>query len=42
MDWFLCSYNDILVMRYAEILYIYAEAKAELGILVAADLKNNM
>lgn len=37
MDWFR-SYNDIPVMRYAEILYIYAEAKAELGILKQADL----
>ena len=32
------SYNDIAVIRYAEILLIYAEAKAELGTLTQHDL----
>lgn len=31
------SYNSIPMMRYAEVLLNYAEAKAELGILTAAD-----
>lgn len=37
MDWNR-SYNDIPILRYAEILFIYAEAKAELGILKQEDL----
>lgn len=37
MDW-IRSYNDIPILRYAEILFIYAEAKAELGTLVQEDL----
>ncbi len=32
------NYNDVPVFRYAETLLIYAEAKAELGILEANDL----
>lgn len=32
------SYNDLPVFRYAEILLINAEAKAELGIITQADL----
>ncbi|SMO58464.1 RagB/SusD family nutrient uptake outer membrane protein [Fodinibius sediminis] len=32
------SYNDIILFRYAEVLLIYAEAKAELGTLTQGDL----
>lgn len=35
---FTCSYNDIIIFRYAEALLIYAEAKAELGTLTQHDL----
>ncbi|MDO5978238.1 RagB/SusD family nutrient uptake outer membrane protein [Flavivirga spongiicola] len=34
--------NDLIVMRYAETLLIYAEAKAELGTLMQADLDNSI
>lgn len=37
MDWGHC-YTDLPVIRYAEILLIYAEAKAELGILTQDDI----
>ncbi|WP_276858451.1 RagB/SusD family nutrient uptake outer membrane protein [Bacteroides fluxus] len=37
MDW-IRSYNDIPILRYAEVLFIYAEAKAELGLLTQVDL----
>lgn len=36
------SGNDIPIIRYAEILLNYAEAKAELGILQQADLDNSI
>ena len=36
------GYNDIPVMRYAEVLLNYAEAKAELGILTDDDWKNTI
>ena len=36
------SYNDMPVIRYAEILLIYAEAKAELGTLTQADLDKSI
>jgi len=36
------SYNDIILFRYAEVLLIYAEAKAELGTLTQADLDQSI
>ncbi len=36
------TYNDIIIFRYAEALLIYAEAKAELGILSQADLDKSI
>lgn len=36
------NYNDIPVFRYAETLLIYAEAKAELGEITPADLRNTV
>lgn len=37
-DQWTAAYNDIILFRYAEALLIYAEAKAELGILTQSDL----
>ena len=36
------SYTDLPIIRYAEILLMYAEAKAELGILNQADVDNTI
>ena len=36
------SYTDLPIIRYAEILLIYAEAKAELGILEQADVDKSI
>lgn len=36
------SYNDIILFRYAEVLLIFAEAKAELGNLTQADLDKSI
>lgn len=36
------STNDIIILRYAEILLIYAEAKAELGSLTQEDLERSV
>ncbi|MCD8193702.1 MAG: RagB/SusD family nutrient uptake outer membrane protein [Tannerellaceae bacterium] len=30
-NWDVCSYNDIILIRYAEVLLVYAEAKIESG-----------
>jgi len=36
------NFNDIAIIRYAEVLLIYAEAKSELGILTADDLTKSI
>lgn len=36
------SYNDLPVFRFAEVLLIYAEAKAELGTLIQEDLNKSI
>ena len=36
------SYTDLPVIRYAEVLLMYAEAKAELGTLTQADVDNTI
>ncbi len=36
------SYNDMPIIRYAEILLIYAEAKAELGTITQGDLDKSV
>lgn len=36
------SYTDLPIIRYAEILLIYAEAKAELGILTQEDVEHSV
>lgn len=36
------GYSDVPIMRYAEILLMYAEAKAEQGILTQTDLDNSI
>ncbi|MDE6348767.1 MAG: RagB/SusD family nutrient uptake outer membrane protein [Bacteroides sp.] len=41
LDWGV-SYTDLPVFRYAEILLIYAEAKAELGILTQEDVDKSI
>lgn len=41
IGWYM-SYNDLPLIRYAEILLIYAEAKAELGTLNQSDLDQSV
>lgn len=36
------SYNDIILFRYAEVLLVYAEAKAELGAITQSDLDQSI
>lgn len=42
MDGWQGNYNDIPVFRYAEVLLIYAEARAELGLLTPGDLARSV
>lgn len=41
MEWG-TSYNDLPIIRYAEVLLMYAEAKAELGTLTQTDVDNTI
>lgn len=36
------SFNDLILFRYAEVLLVYAEAKAELGTITQADLDKSI
>lgn len=41
-DGFRASYQDVSIMRYAEVLLNFAEAKAELGILTQSDIDKSI